>query len=80
MPPTRERYLGIVDEETRRLERIVGDLLDLARLEGGGARSARASSSTSARCSSAWRQRHQRELTERGVQLDVGRLDRAGSS
>ena len=33
----RERYLHIVDEETRRLERIVGDLLDLARLEGGGA-------------------------------------------
>jgi signal transduction histidine kinase len=32
----RERYLRIVDEETRRLERIVGDLLDLARLEGGG--------------------------------------------
>lgn len=34
--PVRERYLRIVDEETRRLERIVGDLLDLARLEGGG--------------------------------------------
>lgn len=32
---TRERYLGIIDEETRRLETIVGDLLDLARLEGG---------------------------------------------
>ena len=31
---TRERYLGIVDEETRRLEHIIGDLLDLARLEG----------------------------------------------
>ena len=34
--PTRERYLQIVTEETHRLERIVGDLLDLARLEGGG--------------------------------------------
>jgi two-component system sensor histidine kinase BaeS len=34
--PTRERYLQIVSEETHRLERIVGDLLDLARLEGGG--------------------------------------------
>jgi signal transduction histidine kinase len=33
---TRERYLGIVTEETHRLERIIGDLLDLARLEGGG--------------------------------------------
>jgi signal transduction histidine kinase len=34
--PTRERYVEIVSEETHRLERIVGDLLDLARLEGGG--------------------------------------------
>jgi signal transduction histidine kinase len=33
---TRDRYLRIIDEETHRLERIVGDLLDLARLEGGG--------------------------------------------
>ena len=33
---TRERYLAIVTEETHRLERIIGDLLDLARLEGGG--------------------------------------------
>ncbi len=33
---TRERYLQIVDEETLRMERIVGGLLDLARLEGGG--------------------------------------------
>ncbi len=35
-PETRERYLGIVMEETHRLERIIGDLLDLARLEGAG--------------------------------------------
>jgi signal transduction histidine kinase len=33
---TRARYLGIVADETARLERIVRDLLDLARLEGGG--------------------------------------------
>jgi two-component system, OmpR family, sensor kinase len=33
---TRSRYLGILGEETSRLERIIGDLLDLARLEGGG--------------------------------------------
>ena len=33
---TGRRYLGIVTEETHRLERIIGDLLDLARLEGGG--------------------------------------------
>jgi two-component system, OmpR family, sensor kinase len=30
------RYLGILSDETARLERIIGDLLDLARLEGGG--------------------------------------------
>ena len=33
---TRTRYLGIVGDETERLEHIVGDLLDLARVEGGG--------------------------------------------
>jgi signal transduction histidine kinase len=33
---TRARYLRIVGDETARLERIIGDLLDLARLEGGG--------------------------------------------
>ena len=33
---TRRRYLEIVDEETHKLEAIIGDLLDLARLEGGG--------------------------------------------
>jgi two-component system sensor histidine kinase BaeS len=33
---TRQRYLGIVEEETHKLEAIVRDLLDLARLEGGG--------------------------------------------
>jgi two-component system sensor histidine kinase BaeS len=33
---TRRRYLGIVTDETARLERIIRDLLELARLEGGG--------------------------------------------
>src|SRR5262245_8585934 len=33
---TRARYLGIIGDETHRLERLIGDLLDLARLEGGG--------------------------------------------
>jgi two-component system sensor histidine kinase BaeS len=35
-PETRERYLSIIRDETQRVEHIVGDLLDLARLEGGG--------------------------------------------
>lgn len=33
---TRTRYLTIISDETARLERIIGDLLDLARLESGG--------------------------------------------
>jgi len=33
---TRARYLRIISDETSRLERIIGDLLDLARLEGSG--------------------------------------------
>jgi two-component system sensor histidine kinase BaeS len=37
-PDTRVRYLGIVEQETHKLEAIIGDLLDLARLEGGGDR------------------------------------------
>ena len=34
--PTRRRYFGVADQETYKLEAIIGDLLDLARLEGGG--------------------------------------------
>jgi two-component system, OmpR family, sensor kinase len=33
---TRERYIAIIRDETQRVEHIVGDLLDLSRLEGGG--------------------------------------------
>lgn len=33
---TRARYISIVGDESARLERLIGDLLDLARLEGGG--------------------------------------------
>jgi len=33
---TRGRYLDVAKEETYKLERIIGDLLDLARLESGG--------------------------------------------
>ncbi len=36
-PETRARYFGIVDQETYKLEEIIGDLLELAKLEGGGA-------------------------------------------
>jgi signal transduction histidine kinase len=33
---TRKRYFAVVDDETYKLEAIIGDLLDVARLEGGG--------------------------------------------
>jgi signal transduction histidine kinase len=32
----RRRYLGVADQETYKLEAMIGDLLDLARLEDGG--------------------------------------------
>jgi signal transduction histidine kinase len=32
----RKRYLGIIDQETHRMQRRIADLLDLARLEAGG--------------------------------------------
>lgn len=34
--PDTARYLDVIADETQRLERLVGDLLDLARLEAGG--------------------------------------------
>ena len=35
---TRRRYLDIIEEETHKLEAIIGDLLDVARVEGSGER------------------------------------------
>jgi signal transduction histidine kinase len=66
--PTRERYMQIVTEETHRLERIIGDLLDLARLEGGGSPMRRERVDVGAifkRVAA----RHEREVRERGVRL-----------
>src|SRR4029434_750701 len=68
-PPTRERYLQIVSEETHRLERIVGDLLDLARLEGGGG-TMRQERVDVAALFDRVAARHERELTQRNVRLD----------
>ncbi len=67
-PPTRERYLGIIDEETHRLERIVGDLLDLARLEGGGTVLRRAPVDLGLLFSRV-AARHERELAARQITL-----------
>jgi signal transduction histidine kinase len=67
--PTRERYLQIVSEETHRLERIVGDLLDLARLEGGGT-TIRQERVDIAALFGRVAARHERELTQRNVRLE----------
>jgi signal transduction histidine kinase len=67
--PTRERYLRIALEETHRLENIIGDLLDLARLEGGGGvirREHVGVATLFARVAA----RHEREMRERGVTLE----------
>ncbi len=65
---TRQRYLGIVTEETHRLERIIGDLLDLARLEGGGTAMRRAPVDIAALFDRV-AERHERELRLRGIEL-----------
>ncbi len=67
---TRERYLRIIDEETHRLERIVGDLLDLAKLEGGGG-SLRHERVSLPALFDRVRSRHERESAARGIRLEV---------
>ncbi|MEI6670119.1 MAG: HAMP domain-containing sensor histidine kinase, partial [Acidobacteriota bacterium] len=65
---TRHRYLGIVREETARLERLIGDLMDLARLEAGGGVLAR----TTIPVEELFRrvtQRHRRDADLKGVTL-----------
>jgi signal transduction histidine kinase len=67
-PATRERYLSIIDEETRRLESIIGDLLDLARLEGGGT-TFRREAVDIGRLIDRVAARHERELAARDIRL-----------
>ena len=68
--PTRERYMRIVSQETTRLETIIGDLLDLARLEGGGTSLRRQHVAVEGLFNRV-AERHERELQKRGVTLDV---------
>jgi two-component system sensor histidine kinase BaeS len=63
---TRQRYLDIVNEETHRLERIIGDLLDLARLEGG-ATAMRQDSVDVGALFERVAKRHEREVRARGI-------------
>lgn len=65
---TRARYLAIVTEETARLERIIGDLLDLARVEGGGGHFTIASVSIAGLFDRVAK-RHERALAEAAVTL-----------
>jgi signal transduction histidine kinase len=65
----RARYLAIVTEETLRLEAIIGDLLALARLEGGGGALAYDTVSLERLFERAFA-RHQGTLDEAGVTLE----------
>jgi len=71
---TRSRYLGIVEQETHKLEAIIGDLLDLARLEGGGDR-LRAEPVAVADLFKRVADRHEPVLRERNVTLDFDIAD-----
>jgi signal transduction histidine kinase len=68
-PATRERYMRIVTEETHRLEHIIGDLLDLARLEGGGTTMRRERVAIDMLFERV-AERHERELTARRIELE----------
>ncbi|MDP9324267.1 MAG: HAMP domain-containing histidine kinase, partial [Acidobacteriota bacterium] len=71
---TRSRYLGIVEQETHKLEAIIGDLLDLARLEGGGDR-LRAEPVAVEDLFKRVADRHQPVLRDRNVTLDFDIAD-----
>lgn len=68
-PKTRDRYLGIVGDETLRMEHIVGDLLDLARMEGGSP-TVRMVDVQVAAVFDRVAARHERELGQRGIRLE----------
>jgi signal transduction histidine kinase len=87
--PTRERYLGIALDETHRLEAIIGDLLDLARLEGSSG-GLRVETVPIQPLFDRVAERHEQELHRRGITLlqqvgeqadtvpaDAGRLEQA---
>lgn len=76
--PTRQRYMGIVTDETHRLEQIIGDLLDLARLEGGGM-TLRRERADIEQLFNRVAARHERDLRSRGITLTM-RVDAAAKS
>ena len=73
---TRLRYLGIVTEEAERLEHMIGDLLDLAKLESGG-HSFVAVPVLVSQLLDRVSDRHAPALSEGGIGLDVSLSDPA---
>jgi len=67
---TRRRYLEIVGDETLKLEGIVGDLLDLARIEGGGL-TLTCGDVPVAQLFQRVADRHEREMLEKQVTLET---------
>jgi signal transduction histidine kinase len=67
---TRARYLQIIGDETARLERLIGDLLDLAKLEGGGG-SLRIEDVETGQLFARVVARHERACEETAVKLEV---------
>ena len=67
---TRARYLRIVGEETDRLEHIVADMLDMARLEGGGGTLAIEEVPT-ASLFERIRDRHEQPLAQKRIRLET---------
>lgn len=66
----RQRYLSIVNDESERLEQIIGDLLDLARLDGGGG-SFRLEEVSLPQLFERIRHRHEHALVERDISLET---------
>lgn len=72
------RYLGIVSDESVRLEQIIGDLLDLARIDGGGG-SFRDEDVSVHQLFERIRHRHEHALNDRGVTLVTAGEDQVES-
>jgi two-component system, OmpR family, sensor kinase len=67
---TRTRYLKIIGDETARLDRLIGDLLELARLEGGGG-TLRTSHVRVADLFERVKARHERACQDAGISLEA---------
>jgi len=67
---TRTRYLRIIGDETARLDRLIGDLLELARLEGGGG-TMRTSNVAVADLFDRVKARHERACQEAAISLEA---------